>query len=90
MRLSPTLSLYLGRQFLLWCGVVFVALAGLLLLFDVIELVRRTAPRPDATFAVAIEMALLKLSDTRRNACPLPCCSAPCFRSGDSTAATNS
>jgi len=70
MRLSPILCLYLGRQFLLWCGVVFVALAGLLLLFDVIELVRRTAPRPDATFAIAIEMALLKLSDTSQKCVP--------------------
>lgn len=70
MRVSPILSLYLGRQFLIWCGVVFVALAGLLLMLDVVELIRRTAGRPDATLMIAVEMGLLKLSDTSQKCVP--------------------
>jgi len=70
MRLSPILTLYLGRQFLIWVAVVFVGLCGLVLMFDVIELIRRTASRPDATFGIAFEMALLKLSDTSQKCVP--------------------
>jgi lipopolysaccharide export system permease protein len=70
MRLSPILSLYLGRQLLLWVGIVFLGLAGIVLIFDMIELIRRTAGRPDATFGIALEMALLKLSDTSQKIVP--------------------
>jgi lipopolysaccharide export system permease protein len=70
VRISPVLSLYLGRQFLVWFGVVFLGLAALVLMFDLIELLRRAAPRPDATFGIAIEMALLKLSDTSQKVIP--------------------
>jgi lipopolysaccharide export system permease protein len=70
LRVSPILSIYLGRQFLIWFGIVFLALAGLLLMFDTLELIRRTASRPDATFVIAIEMALLKLSDTSQKCVP--------------------
>jgi lipopolysaccharide export system permease protein len=62
--------LYLGRQFLIWVMVVFLGLAGLVLIFDIIELIRRTASRPDATFGIALEMALLKLSDTSQKIVP--------------------
>ena len=70
MRLSPVLSVYLGRQFLAWFAIVFLALAGLVFLFDTIELIRRTASKPDATLAVALEMALLKLSDSAQRIVP--------------------
>jgi lipopolysaccharide export system permease protein len=70
MRLSPILSIYLGRQVLVWVMVVFLGLAGLVLIFDMIELIRRTAGRPDATFGIALQMALLKLSDTSQKCVP--------------------
>ncbi len=61
MRLSATLSIYVGRHF-------FAAFAGLLalflllvLLFDTVELLRRAASKPDVNFSMVIEMALLKL-----------------------------
>lgn len=61
MRLSTTLSFYIGRHFLL----SFVVLLGLFLLlivlFDTVELLRRTAARPDITFGMVVEMAFLKL-----------------------------
>ena len=70
MRLSPVLSVYLGRQFLAWFAVVFLALAGLVLMFDTIELIRRTASKADAGVAIALEMALLKLSDSAQKIVP--------------------
>ena len=52
MRLSITFSTYLGRQFLAWFFAIFLLFAGLILLFDVIELLRRTSARPDATLVL--------------------------------------
>jgi lipopolysaccharide export system permease protein len=61
MRLSSTLSLYIGRHFLLYFGALFALFVLLILLFDCIELLRRAAGRPDVTFGMAVELALLKL-----------------------------
>ncbi|MGE5545836.1 MAG: LPS export ABC transporter permease LptG [Solirubrobacterales bacterium] len=61
MRLSPTLSLYIGRQFLSALATVLLVIMGLILLFDVIELIRRAAGRPDLGFGVIMTMALFKL-----------------------------
>ncbi|MGB0684323.1 MAG: LPS export ABC transporter permease LptG [Magnetovibrionaceae bacterium] len=61
MRLSTTLSFYMGRHFLL----AFLGLISLFLLliftFDIVELLRRAAARPHITIDLVIEMALLKL-----------------------------
>lgn len=61
MRLSSTFSLYIGRQFVLWFATVFAALLVVVFLFDVVELLRRAASRPEVTLGIAIKMALLKL-----------------------------
>lgn len=61
MRLSSTLSVYIGRAFLLSFLAFFVGLLTLVLLLDVIELLRRAASKPDVNFALIMEMALLKL-----------------------------
>ncbi len=61
MKLSPTLSGYIGRQFLTWFGVAFGAFAAIVLLFDTIELLRRASVREQATFGIVVEMAVLKL-----------------------------
>lgn len=61
MKLSGTLSLYIGRAFLLSFVAFFVGLLALVLLLDVIELLRRAASKPDVTFAIVVQMALLKL-----------------------------
>ncbi len=42
MRLSPTLSFYIGRQFLLSFVVLFALFLLLILLIDAVELLRRT------------------------------------------------
>lgn len=61
MRLSSTLSLYIGRQFLLAFLAVFGIFLALILLLDVVELLRRAATRESVTFALILELALLKL-----------------------------
>ena len=61
MRLSATLSLYLGRQFLGGIVLIFCCMLALVFLFDVIELLRRSAGREDADFAIIMQMALLNL-----------------------------
>ena len=60
--MSPgkTLFLYIAREFLGWCGGVFVAMLSIVFLLDYIELIRRSGSRPEATLAVLFEMALLK------------------------------
>ena len=40
---------------------LLAALLGLILLFDIVELMRRAAPRPEVSFGTITEMALLKL-----------------------------
>lgn len=59
-RLSLTLSLYIGKQFLLHVGMVLGMLALLLWIVDSVELIRRTSGKEGATVLLALEMALLK------------------------------
>lgn len=61
MRLSGTLSYYLGRQFLAGIGLIFCCMLSLVFLFDLIELLRRSAGRDEAGFAIVAEMALLNM-----------------------------
>jgi lipopolysaccharide export system permease protein len=64
MRLSPTLSRYIGRQFLIWFGVFFAGLAFIIFVADVLELLRRSASKPDATLGIVLGMAVFKLPHT--------------------------
>jgi lipopolysaccharide export system permease protein len=61
VRLSSTLSRYIGRQFLIWVGGVMFVLLGLTFVLEAVELMRRSAAKASATFGIVIEMALLKL-----------------------------
>jgi lipopolysaccharide export system permease protein len=47
--------------FALWFLVFFAGLAGIILVADLLELLRRTAARPEASFAIVATMAVLKL-----------------------------
>jgi lipopolysaccharide export system permease protein len=60
--MSPgkTLFRYIAREFLGWCGGVFVAMLSIVFLLDYIELIRRAGSRPEATLVLLLEMALLK------------------------------
>jgi lipopolysaccharide export system permease protein len=59
--LSPTLSLYIARRFLVGFSLILVSLAAIIFLIDVVELLRRGAGRPEITFNLILQLALLKL-----------------------------
>jgi len=57
-----TLSLYFARRFLMSVGVVALVFAGILLLIDVVEQIRRHAGSPQMTLGTALHLAALNLS----------------------------
>jgi lipopolysaccharide export system permease protein len=61
MPVALTLALYISRQFTLSVLAVLAGLSGLVSLFDFIELLRRSATKPDASFALVTEIAALRL-----------------------------
>ncbi|MGH7057494.1 MAG: LPS export ABC transporter permease LptG [Acetobacteraceae bacterium] len=61
MTLAQTLSWYFARQFLLAVLTALAGLTGLGSLFDFVELLRRAATRPAATFGLVAEIAALRL-----------------------------
>ena len=56
-----TLSLYIVRQFVMAVVAMLLGLAGLVSMFDLIELLRRSASRPEATLSIVSEIAALRL-----------------------------
>ncbi len=69
MRISPILSIYIGRSFLLSFAVVFVVFLGIIFLFDTLELMRR-ATNEAIGLGVILEMGLLKLPNLGQQALP--------------------
>ncbi|MGH6953834.1 MAG: LPS export ABC transporter permease LptG [Alphaproteobacteria bacterium] len=61
MTVPRTLSGYLARHFLVWVGGAYAAMLALVLLIEVVELLRRASAKEEATFAVVLDMALLRL-----------------------------
>jgi lipopolysaccharide export system permease protein len=61
VRLALTLSLYVARVFSFAVAAMLGALTAVVALFDFIELLRRSAPRPDATFALVSQIAALRV-----------------------------
>ncbi|GAB0119293.1 LPS export ABC transporter permease LptG [Acidisoma sp. 7E03] len=61
MFLSRILATYISRLFLISVIAMLCALTGLVSLFDFLELLRRAATRPDATFGLVVEMALFRM-----------------------------
>src|SRR5579864_7125438 len=61
MTASITLSIYISRQFSAAVSGMLFALTGLVALFDFLELLRRSASRPEATFGLIAEIAALRL-----------------------------
>lgn len=70
LRITPALSAYLGRQFLAALAGVLSVFVGLILLFDTIELLRRTAGSDDAGLATLVGLALLKAPQTVQETLP--------------------
>ena len=69
-RFSSTLSLYLARQFLVAFVAVLGVIVGLVMLFDTIELLRRTVAVEDAGLSTVFTMVLLKLPHTAQDTLP--------------------
>jgi len=61
MPFATTLTLYVARVFSFHMFAMLAALTGIVSLFDLIELLRRSATRPDATFAVVSEIAAMRV-----------------------------
>jgi lipopolysaccharide export system permease protein len=61
MTTAFTLSLYVARVFSAAVLAMLLALSGLVSMFDFIELLRRSASKPDATFGLVTEIAALRL-----------------------------
>ncbi len=61
MRLSPILSIYIGRQFLISFAGVFVVLLSIIFLFDIVELLRRSATQEAVNAGLILKMGLFKL-----------------------------
>lgn len=61
IRLAPTLSLYIGRHFLLHFGMLLLVFLGLIFLIDTIELLRNSSNEEGVTTFIVLQMALLKL-----------------------------
>jgi lipopolysaccharide export system permease protein len=61
MTAAVTLSVYIARQFTGTVIAMLLALCGLVAMFDFIELLRRSASKPDATFTLVSEIAALRL-----------------------------
>lgn len=61
MPIPFTLSFYIARQFALSVFGMLLALSGLVAMFDFIELLRRSASLPDATFGIVAQIAALRL-----------------------------
>jgi len=60
LRLSPTLTKYIARQYLFWFGTIFFAIVAIILLATIVDLLDRLATK-DVSLAITIGMALLKL-----------------------------
>jgi lipopolysaccharide export system permease protein len=59
-----TLYRYFGRHYLLWFLLFLFALSGIVYLFEVAELLRRAADRPEATLGIVLRMGVYKLPET--------------------------
>jgi lipopolysaccharide export system permease protein len=68
--IAKTLSSYLARQVLVWCGGVFGVMLSITFLLDYLELIRRGATRPEATLGLLLEMAALKLPHMAQEVLP--------------------
>lgn len=70
IRCGFTISRYIAKQFLLWFCTFLFALAGIIMLFEIAELLRRSAESPNATLDIVLQMAFFKLPDTIEKVLP--------------------
>ena len=71
MKLSRTLSTYVGRQFLFWFFCITFSIVALIVLFNTLELFRRASTRQhDVDVNVVFSLALMKLPSLIEKAIP--------------------
>lgn len=70
MRISTTLSVYIGRQYLVSFLAMLSIFLCLILLFDLVELMRRAASIPTVTLGMILEMSLMKLPNMGQQTFP--------------------
>ena len=63
MKISPTLSRYLARTYLINTLFLLLALLGVIYLFDTVELMRRAGKIGEVPLPVILQMGLLKLPE---------------------------
>jgi lipopolysaccharide export system permease protein len=61
MRTSPTLFIYIGRQFLISFTGILLAFLSVAFLFDVVEMLRRAQSKEGTPFAIVLSMSFFKL-----------------------------
>ncbi|MDX1482986.1 MAG: LPS export ABC transporter permease LptG [Alphaproteobacteria bacterium] len=69
-RLSRTLSRYIAIRFAGSFLLVLAALGGIVLLGEIVELLRRASSRPEVTFQLVMEMAILKFPHSLEQVVP--------------------
>jgi len=70
MRLLPTLSLYLARQFLLSFAAILLGLTVLVFVFESVELLRRATSKAQIPIGFILQLAVLKLPVTVQKMLP--------------------
>ena len=60
LRLSPTLTKYIARQYLFWFGTFFFSIVAIIFLATIVDLLDRLATK-DVPLSLTLEMASLKL-----------------------------
>ncbi len=60
LRLSPTLTKYIARQYLFWFGSFFLAIVAIIFLATIVDLLDRLATK-DVALSITLKMAFLKL-----------------------------
>jgi lipopolysaccharide export system permease protein len=61
MRLSPILSIYIGKRFLADIGMVLAVLVSIIFIGDLVELLRRAWNRESVTLLLIFQLAVLKI-----------------------------
>ncbi len=69
-RVYPTLSIYLGRHFVVSFFSLLAVIVGLVLLFDTVELMRRSVGAASMELSTVFSMAVLKLPHTAQATLP--------------------
>ncbi len=69
-RVHPTLALYLGRHFIVSFFALLAIIVALVLLFDTVELLRRSVGATALEFGTVFQMAVLKLPHTAQATLP--------------------